>query len=229
VGLASVGVYSKLPFDPVRDLAAISLISLGTNVLVVHPSLPANSVQDLIALAKAQPGKLNYANAGAGSPMHLAGVLFNHLAATRIVDVPYKGGGPALAAMLSHEIDLMFGALVATMPAVKSGKLRAIAVTTAKRSAVLPNVPTVAESGLPGYEFSAWTGLFAPRATPAQMIHTLNAEVVRIMNRTEVRKSLAEAGPASSTPGELQAILAKEVEQWRRLLGSVASANAGKP
>lgn len=224
VGLASIGAYAKLPFDPISDFAAISVISLGTNVLVLHPSVPATSVTELITLAKAAPGKLNYANAGAGSPMHLAGVLFNHLAKTNIVDVPYKGGGPALTAIHGQEIDLMFGALVATMPGLTSGKLRAIAVTTAKRSAVLPNIPTIAESGVAGYEFNAWTGLFAPDGTPTAIINRLNSEVVKILNRPDVRRHLAEAGPMSSTPAELQATLRKEVLQWRTLLSATKRA-----
>ncbi|MFN7086758.1 MAG: Bug family tripartite tricarboxylate transporter substrate binding protein [Burkholderiales bacterium] len=212
-------LYAKLPFDVARDLAPVSLVAASPFVLVVHPSVPVKSVRELIALAKAQPGKLNYASAGNGTNLHVAAELFKNLTKTNIVHVPYKGGGPALAAMLGGETDLSFLGVVPATPHIKAGKMRALATTGAKRAAVLPDLPTVAEAGVKGYEFASWYGVLAPAGTPANVINTLNDHIVRALRSSDLGERFAREGAEiiASSPAQFDAHLKAELARWARV------------
>jgi tripartite-type tricarboxylate transporter receptor subunit TctC len=209
-------IYSKLPYDAVRDFAAVSLLAAAPFVLVVHPSVPAKSVKDLIALARTRPGQLNYASAGNGTNLHVAAELFKNMTQTNIVHIPYKGGGPALTALLSGESDLSFLGVVPASPHVKSGRLRALGITSLKRSGVLPDVPTVSEAGVKGYEFAAWYGILAPAGTPAPVIATLNGHIVKAMHSPEVMKRVAQEGAEiiAGAPEAFAAYLKSELQRW---------------
>jgi tripartite-type tricarboxylate transporter receptor subunit TctC len=209
-------IYSKLPYDAVRDFAAVSLLAAAPFVLVVHPSVPAKSVKDLIALARARPGQLNYASAGNGTNLHVAAELFKNMTQTNIVHIPYKGGGPALTALLSGESDLSFLGVVPASPHVKSGRLRALGITSLKRSGVLPDVPTVSEAGVKGYEFAAWYGILAPAGTPAPVIATLNGHIVKAMHSPEVMKRVAQEGAEiiAGAPEAFATYLKSELQRW---------------
>jgi len=176
-------VYAKLPFDPVRDLAPISLLVIQPNILVVHPTIPANTVKEFIALAKSRPGVLNYGSSGIGNSQHMAAELFANYAGVKMIHVPYKGGAPALIDLVGGQIDLMFETIPTAMPYAKSGKLRALGITTATRSQAYAELPTIREAGLPGYEYRGWIGLLAPAGTPPDIIARLNAEAVRAVNQ----------------------------------------------
>ena len=213
-------MYKSLGFDPIKDFAPITLVAGVPHVLVVSPSLPVNSVKDLVALAKAEPGKLNYASAGGGSPFHLAAELFKLMTGTAIVHVPYQGGGPAITAVISGQVQLTFGNLLAVLPLVKSGKLKALGVTGAKRSSAAPDLPTIAEEGVRGYDFSSWFGFFAPSATPKETIVKLNQEIVRILNTSEMKQRLTQDGAdvVASTPQEFSAYLTSETKKWAKVI-----------
>jgi tripartite-type tricarboxylate transporter receptor subunit TctC len=172
-------LYKKLPFDPVRDFAP----RVGTlpNILIVHPSVPVKSVKELIELAKSKPGDLNFASSGVGTSLHLSGELFNSMAGVKLVHIPYKGSSPALADLLGGQVKIMFDNVPSALPHVKAGKLKPLAVTSAKRTAVLPDVPTVSESGLPGFEVTSWFAIFAPAKTPKDIVAKLNGEVVKVL------------------------------------------------
>ena len=206
----------KAPFDPIKDFSPLTMTVALPNVLVVHPSLPINSVKDLLAAAKAKPGELNYASGGAGSPSHLAGELFKALAGVNIVHVPYKGAAPALIAVLSKEAPIMFAIATNVPPHLKAGRLRALAVTSAKPSAKLPGIPTVAESGVPGYVVVSDYAMWAPAGTPALIVARLNKEIVRILKLPEVAEPLANDGidVVAGTPQEL---LAEEKADMARM------------
>jgi len=195
-------LYKKLPYDPIRDFAPVSLVGIGPNVLVVHPSVAAKSVGELITLARQQPGKLSYASSGAGGAPHLAGEMLKSMAGVNIVHVPYKGAGPASTAVLAGEVGVMFAGLGPALPHIKSGRLRALAVASAQRSAVLPAVPAIAET-LKDFEASSWFGVFAPAATPASVIGQLHAAIEKTMARTDVRQRLTLLGyeAQTNTPG----------------------------
>ena len=210
----------KLAYDPIRDFTPLSLVASIPFALLVHPSIPAVSLSELIALAKAKPGRLNYSSAGNGTSNHLAGELFRSLAGVDIVHIPYKGSAPALADLLAGQVDMMFDLVLTAAPHVRSGKARALAVTGARRSNVLPDVPTVAEAGLPGYEVSAWFGLFGPADLPAPVTSRLNAEIVRAMESKEVRERLASQGAEalSSTPEQFAAYVRGELGKWSRVV-----------
>jgi tripartite-type tricarboxylate transporter receptor subunit TctC len=228
IGTHGVGpaLFRNLPFDPVKDFAAIGLLHKLPNLLVVHPSLGVGSVAELIALAKTQPGRLTFASAGSGSVSHLAGELFKVTAGVDILHVPYKGGGAAVPDLLSGSVSMMFETIPNAIPHARSGKLRAIAVTTATRSQIAPEIPTIAES-LVGYEVSSWTGLFAPSGTPQAVLARLNAETLRIAREPaylEVMKGMG-TDAVSSTPGELAAFVREEIAKWQR----VAQAAGIKP
>lgn len=212
-------LYSKLPFDVAKDLAPISLIAASPFVLVVHPSVPARSVKELIALARAHPGKLNYASAGNGTNLHVAAELFKNLTKTNIVHVPYKGGGPALAAMLSGETDLSFLGVVPATPHIKAGKMRALATTGAKRTPVLADLPTVAESGVKGYEFASWYGVLAPAGTPANVINTLSDHIVKALRSSDLGERFAREGAEiiASSPAQFGAHLKSELARWAKV------------
>jgi tripartite-type tricarboxylate transporter receptor subunit TctC len=189
-------------------------------VLVVSPSLPINSVKELIALAKAEPGKLNYASAGSGSPFHLAAELFKLMTGTSIVHVPYQGGGPAITAVIGGQVQLTFGNLLAVLPLIKSGKLKALGVTSAKRSSAAPDLPTIAEEGVREYDFSSWFGFFAPAATAKDAVAKLNREIVRILETPEMKQRLTQDGAdvVASTPQEFSAYLVSETKKWSRVI-----------
>jgi tripartite-type tricarboxylate transporter receptor subunit TctC len=228
IGTHGVGpaLFRNLPFDPVKDFAAIGMLHKLPNLLVAHPSLRVSSVAELIALAKAQPGRLTFASAGSGSVSHLAGELFKVTAGIDMVHVPYKGGGAAVPDLLSGTVSMMFETIPNAIPHARSGKLRAIAVTTPGRSQIAPEVPTVADS-LPGFDVSSWTGLFAPAGTPRAVIERLNAETVRISRDPAYLEAMKAIGTdaVSSTPGELAAFVREEIAKWQR----VAQAAGVKP
>jgi tripartite-type tricarboxylate transporter receptor subunit TctC len=205
-----------LKYDPVKDFAPVSMVALIPFVLLVHPSLPARNVRELIALAKAKPGSLNFSSAGSGTSNHLAGELFKSMTGTFMVHIPYKGSAPALTDLLAGQVNLMFDLVLTAQPHVKSGAARALAVTGLERSASLPNVPTVAESGVPGFEVSAWFGFFAPAGTPAAIVTALNAETVKAMRAPDLRERLAGQGAdaVSSTPEQFAAYVKDELAKW---------------
>jgi tripartite-type tricarboxylate transporter receptor subunit TctC len=203
----------NIPYDAVRDFAPISMATVAPNVVVVHPSVAAKSMQELLALARAQPGKLNYASGGTGAASHLAAEVFKGMAKVNIVRVPYRGNGPALNAMIAGEVQLMFATVGSAVPHIKSGRLRALAVTSARPFALLPGMPTVAASGLPGYESGSTSGLFAPARTPAAIVNRLHQETARVLGRPDIRERLASAGleAVGSAPQELAAAMKSEI------------------
>ncbi len=213
-------MYKKIPFDSVRDFAPVALLSSYPHLVVVHPSLPANSVKELIALARAKPGTVNFASAGTGTPTQLGAELFKSMAGIDIVHVPYKGGGPALIALFGGEAQLYIGPIVTLLPHVKAGKLKALAVTGAKRSSALPGLPSVAEAGLPGFEQNAWNGLQAPVRTPPTIIKKLNGEVEAVLKMPAIRDRFARDGvePGRISPEELGAMLKSEIAKWARVI-----------
>ena len=205
----------KLPFDPVKDFAPISLVATIPFAMIVHPSM-AKSVQEFVALARAKPGTLNYSSAGSGTSNHLAGELLKSMTGIDIVHVPYKGSAPALNDLISGQVALMFDLVLTAAPHVKSGAVRGLAVTGAQRSSVLPDLPTVAESGIPGYEVSAWFGIFAPAGVPQPVVQRLNAEFVKALQQPDLRQRLAGQGaePLTSSPEEFAAYLRSEIDKW---------------
>jgi tripartite-type tricarboxylate transporter receptor subunit TctC len=219
-------LYSRLSYDVVRDFAPVSRLTNGFYVIVAHPSVPAKNVKELIALAKAQPGKLNFASAGNGNATHLAGELFKSIARVDIAHVPYKGSGPALVDLVGGQVQLMFSNFTAALPHIKSGKLRALAVTGEQRTHSAPDVPTVIESGLKGYSVTSWYGLVAPARTPQPIIAKLNSEVVKVLRRTEIKDRLAADGaePAADTPAEFEALIKAEIAKWEKVIKSAGIA-----
>ena len=213
-------IYKSLNFDPIKDFAPITLVAGVPHVLVVPPSLPVNSVRELITLARAEPKKLNYASAGNGSPFHLAAELFKSLTATSIVHVPYQGGGPAITAVLAGEVQLTFGNLVAVLPLVQGGKLKALGVTSAKRSSAAPDLPTIAEEGVRGYDFSSWFGFLAPAGTSQDIVALLNREIVRILQAPDVKQRLTQDGAdvVASSPRDFANYLAGETTKWAKVI-----------
>lgn len=213
-------LFQKTPFDPVRDFSPISLTTSSPNLLVVNPAVNAASVRDLIALAKAKPGGLNYGSAATGSTSHLSGELFKSLAGVDIVRVNYKGTGGAIIALISGEVQLLFAPAGSVLPHVKSGKLRALAVTSAQPSALFPGLPTMAVSGLPGYASAAITGLSAPARTPAAVINRLNREVAQVLAAPDLKERFLASGvePAGSTPAQLEATVKSEVAKWSKVI-----------
>jgi tripartite-type tricarboxylate transporter receptor subunit TctC len=213
-------IYPKLPYDSGKDFEPVSLVGIVPNILVAHPSVKANNVKELVALAKAQPGKITYASAGNGTTVHLAAELFNSMAGVDIMHVPYKGSAPAVTDLMGGQVDIMFDSLSSAKPYVETGKLKALAVTTAKRSKAFPNVPTVAESGLPGYELSGWYAVFVPAKTPKPVVDRLHAELVKALKQDDVRARFALIGaePVGSSPQELAATLKTETARWEKIV-----------
>ncbi len=213
-------LYPKLPYHVLRDFQAVARLSDAPSILAVHPSLPARSVKDLVALARAKPGQINYASAGAGTSTHLAAVLFEHLGRVKLVHVPYKGGGPAMVALVAGEVPVTFGTAASVSPHTKSGRLRGLAVTSGQRSAVLPDLPTIAEAGLPGYQMLNWLGLFAPAGTPRAVVDRLSTEVNRILRQPETVSRFHAQGAEPSPLGtdEFTAFQKKEVEKWAKVV-----------
>ena len=211
---------SKLPYDPVRDFAPVSLLVINPQILVVNSGVPVNSVKELIAYAKSKPGQLNYASVGQGSPNQLGMELLKALAGIDMVHVPYKGTGPALTDLLGGQVQLMFNSMPLVLPLVKSGKLNGLAVGSRQRSPAAPDIPTVAEAGVPGFENVTWYGLFAPVKTPAEVVTKLNAQVVQILSDPEMAQRLASQGaePRSTTPDELARFMRVEFERWKKVI-----------
>ena len=211
-------LYKKLPYDQIKDFAPVSLIGTVPNVLVVHPSLPAKTFAEFISYAKANPGKINYGSSGVGSPPHLSMELLRSLTGINLVHVPYKGAGPALADLLGGQVQAMCTSLAGQITFIKSGRVRALGVTTAKRNPQLPEVPTIVESGVPGYEVTIWYAVFAPAATPKPVVQRLNAEMVRALNSAEMKERMAQQGmdPAPSTPAELAEFVKLETVKWAK-------------
>jgi tripartite-type tricarboxylate transporter receptor subunit TctC len=211
-------LYEKLPYDTLKDFAPVSLVAIVPNILVVHPSLPVKSVQQLIEYAKANPGKLSFASTGNGGSSHLAGELFKSMAGVDMVHVPYKGSAPAHTDVLGGRVPVMFDS--AMLPHIKAGKVRALAVTTLKRSPAAPELPTLAESGLPGYEAVAWFGVLAPAGVPKQIVNKLSSEIVRIVHMPDVQQrfdSLA-AEPIGNTPDEFATYIKEDIEKWAKVI-----------
>jgi tripartite-type tricarboxylate transporter receptor subunit TctC len=215
-------LYAKLPYHVLRDFQAVARLADAPSILAVHPSLPSRNVKDLIALAAVKPGQINYASAGAGTSTHLAAALFEHLARVKLVHVPYKGGGPALVAVVAGEVPVTFGTAASVSPHTKNGRLRALAVTSGQRSAVLPELPTIAEAGLPGYEMLNWLGLFAPAGTPRAVVDRLSAEVNRIVREPQVvsRFHAQGAEPSPLATEEFGAFQKKEIDKWAKVVAA---------
>ena len=216
----NAGLYNNASYDPIKDFDPVSTLASYSLLLVCHPSLPVRSVKALIALAKAQPGSLNYSSGGIGTSNHVAAELFAHMAGVRLTHVPYKGGGPAFMALIGGEVHIMFAAAPTTLPFVKSGKLRVLGVSTVKRSPFLPDVPTIAEAGLPGYEVNSWSALFAPAGTPAANVKSINAEVGKGLRQADALEILEKQGldQAAGTPEELAALVRTEFTKWAKVI-----------
>jgi len=221
IGLAiNPALYAKMPFDPIKNLAPIGLYAGVPNLLVVHPSVPAANVKELIAHAKANPGKLNYASNGNGTSSHLAAEMLKSAAGVEITHVPYKGGGPAMQDLLGKQISSIFATPISAGPHIKAGRIRALAVTSAQRTDFMPEVPTVAESGYPGFEATNWYAYVLPSKTPNDLLERWNRELVKVLNQAEVRKALLAQGmePAPSTRAELAAYIRREYDTWARVV-----------
>lgn len=213
-------LYSKLTYDPQKDFAPISLIATSGNVLVVNPALGIGTVQELIALAKSKPARLHYGTPAVGATGHLAGEMFNALAGVKLTQVPYKGAAPALTDLIGGQIEMTFDNIPAAIAHIKSGKLKAIGVTSAKRSSILPDVPTIAESGVAGYDISAWFGLVAPARTPSEVVARLHAESVKALASREVRDRFAQLGfePVGNTPAEFAQLIEADFTRFGKII-----------
>jgi tripartite-type tricarboxylate transporter receptor subunit TctC len=213
-------LYSKMPYDNLRDFAPVILLSTTPNVLVMPVSFPAKSVQDVIALAKQKPGELTFASSGSGTSIHLSGELFNSMAGTKMQHIPYKGSGPMLIDLMSGTVNMAFDNLSASMPHIKGGKLKALATTGSKRSPALPDVPTVSEAGLSGYDSTSWNGIYVPAGTPKEIIDRLNRELRAILESAETRKFFAEQGAEAGggTPEQLATITRAETAKWAKVV-----------
>ena len=221
IGMATnKALYSRLGYDPVKDFAPVSLLAVVPNVLVVRADSPAKSVKDVLDMARKSPGKLTYASAGNGTSIHLAGEVFASSAGLNILHVPYKGSGPAITDLLGGQVDMMFDSITSAGPHIKAGKLRALGVTSAKRSAALPDVPTIAEAGVPGYEVSPWFAVFAPAGTPAPIVARLQTALVEAMRQPDTQAKLAGVGaePIGSTSAQLAKHLDVELDRWGKLI-----------
>ena len=216
-------VYAKVPYHFGRDFAPVTIVALVPNMVVVNANVPARTIQELFALARAQPGRLNYGSAGAGTAHHLIGEMIKLRAGIDLVHVPYKGSSPAVADLLGGQIQLMFDTVTSGLPQVKAGKTRALAVTTARRSSALPEVPTLAETVLPGFDVGTWFGILAPAATPPEIVAKLNAAMVRIINLPDVQAQLLEMGsePVGNTPAQMGAQIKAELEAFESVVKQI--------
>jgi tripartite-type tricarboxylate transporter receptor subunit TctC len=216
----NVSLHRKLPYDPVRDFAPITLAATQNLMLLVHPSVPAGSVNELVAAAKASPGKYSFASAGNGTGGHLSGELFKLLAGIELLHIPYKGVAPALVDVVSGQVSMTFASILSSLPQVRSGKLKALAVTGEKRSLAAPDVPTMMEAGVKAYESATWYGLLAPAKTPATIVQRLNTEVVAILKQPEVNDRLSREGadPVGSTPEEFARYIKSEISKWAKVV-----------
>jgi tripartite-type tricarboxylate transporter receptor subunit TctC len=224
----NASLYKNMPFDPIKDFQPLSRVAMVPNVLVANPSQPFKTVKEMIAYAKANPGKLNFGSSGSGSSIHLSGELFKAMAGIDMVHVPYKGSAPAVTDLLGGQIGIMFDNLPSAIQHVRAGKLRAIAVTTAKRSPQLPDVPTIAEAGVPGYEATSWFGMFATAGTPEPIVSKLHGALLRVLKNADVQKQIAEQGgePHSESPREFAGFIRQESAKWGKVVkdsGATAS------
>ena len=212
-------IYARLGYDPVKDFAPVTLIALGTNLMVVHPSVPAHNVQEFIALAKSRAGKLNFGSAGTGATSHMAGEMLKVMAGIDLLHVPFKGAAPAIVALIGGEVDMAILDTPPLLPQIRSGKLRVLAVASERRSRVLPQVPTLAESGLPGYHASSWHGLFAPAGTPREIVARLHTEVAHIVKLPDITERLTAQGvePVANTPEQFATFIKAEITRWARV------------
>src|SRR5450755_2917148 len=219
----NAAVYAKLPFDIQRDFVAVSQVAVSPNILILNPEVPVTNMQQFIAYAKARPGQLSYASGGNGSSAHMSMELFKSMAGVDLVHIPYKGSSPALTDVVSGQVAAMFVNLPPALPLVKAGKLRALAVITRTRSPLLPDVPTVQESGLPGYETVAWFGILAPAATPTEIIARLSTEIAKVVRTPEMRERLLALGaePVGGTPDEFSAVIGRDIAKWMPLAKTV--------
>ena len=216
----SASLYAKLDYSFLEDFAPVTLLATGPNVLAVHPAVPVKTVRDVIALAKARPGEITYSSSGSGTPNHLAAELFNYMTGVRMLHVPYKGGGNSMIGLVSGEVMLSFASMPSSIGHIRAGRLKPIAVSTLERSPALPELPTISEAGVPGYEAKSWFGLFAPTGTPKEIIARLNTEIHKVLKRPDVIKALDTAGLAvrASTPVEAASFARNEVEKWAKVV-----------
>lgn len=216
----NASLYSKIPYDPVKDFAPVTLVASTPSVLMVTPSLPVTSVKDLVVLAKARPGQLNFGSPGNGSSHHLAGELFDSMTGVKMTHVPYKGTAAALIDVMAGQIQLTFDTLPSAMPYVKSRKLKALAVTSARRTRSLSELPTVSEAGVPGYEVTSWYGALAPAGTPTDVVNKLNTDFVRTIRIPEVTEKMIEAGaePVANTPAQFATFIGEELRKWAKVV-----------
>jgi tripartite-type tricarboxylate transporter receptor subunit TctC len=218
-------LYAKMPFDPNKDLVPVAALVSLNNVLVLHPSVPANSVKEVIALAKKDPGKWTYASSGNGTSIHMSGAMFTQLTGTDLLHIPYKGSGPAVTDLLAGQVNMMFDNIPSSLPHIKAGKLRALATTGAKRDPALPDLPTIAEAGVPGYESGVWFGIAAPAGTPKEIISKLNAAAVQGARSPEFGKRMKDLGynliPGSAE--EMAGMLKAELARWAPIVKSTGA------
>jgi len=217
----NVSLYKKLPYDPLRDFTPIVLTASGANVLVVHPSVPARTVKEFIALAKSRPGQMSYASSGNGTTPHLSGELLKTMTGIQMTHIPYKGAGASIGDLMGGHVDLAFLSLASVAPLVKAGKLRAIAISSAKRSALMPELPTFVESGLPGFEVTGWFALVAPTGTPREIVERVNGTVIKALAHPEVLQTLTAYGlepVPPNTPEQLGQFLKSEIEKWAKVV-----------
>ncbi len=216
----NVTLYSKLPYDPIKDFAPVTLITSVPNVLVLHPSVPVQNVKELIALAKARPGQLNFASGSTGSAGHLAGELFKSMAGVDMAHIPYKGAAPAVIDLLAGHVSLMFDNLASALPNIEAARVRALAVTTLQRSPLLPQLPTISEAGLRGFDISTWFGIFAPAGTPPDIVAKLHGEIVRILHTPNTRERFATLGaePVGNKPDEFAAFIKTEIPKYAKII-----------
>lgn len=216
----NVTLIDKLSYDPVKDFAPVNLAAITPNLLVVNPAMPAKSVREFIALAKAKPGSINYASGGSGTPSHLAAELFKTMSGVQMNHVPYKGSIPALTDIMGGQVSLMFDSMASALPLVKSGKLRALAQTGARRSSAAPEIPTIAESGLPGYDVAGWFGILAPAGTPRDIVMKLSGEITQILNLPDVKERYALLGaePGPGNPEEFGRFITAEIAKWAKVI-----------
>ena len=213
-------LYEKYPLDPLKDFTAVSLVAVIPNIFVVHPTVPVKTMKEMLALARLRPDTLTQASSGTGSPGHLAGALLQQMTGTRFIHVPYKGSGAALIDLLGGHVDLSFPTISASLPHIKSGRLRALGITSAKRSSLLPELPTISEAGVPGFEIVGWYGIVAAPGMPKDVVARLNTEIARLLKTPEVRERLLREGaePVGSTPEEFSAYLAEDQSKWAKVI-----------
>jgi tripartite-type tricarboxylate transporter receptor subunit TctC len=216
----NANLYKKLPFDSIRDFTPITLVASSPLVLAVHPSLPVKNVKDVIALARARPGQLTYVSSGVGASGHLGGALFETLTHTKMVHIPYKGMALAITDLMSGQVTMTFGTSLSVVPQARSGRLRALATTGTQRSPALPDLPTVAEAGVPGYEASLWYGFVGPARLPPEIVQRLNSAIVAVLQMPEIRERLASQGvdPQHNTPDEFAKLLVSDVDRWAKVI-----------